>query len=280
MAWQNYYAQPGNAFGIKGPFYGVNGHRGKDYKVAAGTATPAYAGGKVVLIQYSSFLGQCIVIQMYNGLYAGYAHQKRKVNVVLNEIIKPGQSISWVAGRGDEPGSAWDGDHLHTTLSKTKLGIFSGAVLDPGPGISAAIRLASVVADLDKTPIVKPPTPTIPIRRKKSMSTGYWTDRKNRTPAVATDWALAGDGQGKAGWLAVSQPVANELANIHGRFVYLSPHSFDIFKGHYLSGAAVAAVTVNSADGALTTKALEALTMAVKALPAAIVTEEARRLAS
>lgn len=78
------------------------------------------------------------------------------------------------------------------------------------------------------TPVPVPATPT---RRKKSMSTGYWTKRADGK----VNWALAGDGVGRAAWINVpTQKEANELAVVHGSFVELSNSRFDGLKAYYL----------------------------------------------
>lgn len=69
------------------------------------------------------------------------------------------------------------------------------------------------------------------------MTTGFYTKRS----ATDIDWALAGDGVGRAAWFNVpTQAEANALAEVHGSFVELSPSRFDGLKAYYLDAAKVA----------------------------------------
>lgn len=92
------------------------------------------------------------------------------------------------------------------------------------------------------------PFPDTPKRRKKSMSTGWYTDRNGKR-----EWALAGESPGTpANWIPLStQVTANEVAAIHGSFVPLGVASFDAMKASYLSPVSVsggaAAVSVDLA---------------------------------
>jgi hypothetical protein len=133
-----FYGSLGPRFGVPGPYYGIQGHRGQDFPNAAGTPVPAWEGGKVVLIQYSPFLGTVVVLELNDGKYAGYAHLKAGPPVKMFQVIPAGGTVGVVAGKGDNPGSSWGGPHLHTTLGGTVLAVFAGAVSDPLPRIQNA----------------------------------------------------------------------------------------------------------------------------------------------
>jgi hypothetical protein len=131
----SFYGSVGNRFGVTGPGYGIQGHRGQDFPNPAGTPVPAWEGGTVALVQYSPFLGTVVVIQMADGKYAGYAHLKTNPPIRVGQKINTGETIGVIAGPGDAHGSSWTGPHLHTTLGNTAQSVFFGYVTDPLPRI-------------------------------------------------------------------------------------------------------------------------------------------------
>lgn len=140
MSWQDFYRAPGGDFGIlpNSRFYGPQGHRGKDFIHDAGTEIPAYAPGSVVSIDHSGFIGNCVVVHLDEGRFAGWAHVTNIV-VGVGTRVAPGDTIAHVAGANDDPGSSWAGAHSHTTLGGSQESIFSGPVQDPMQLIAPAI---------------------------------------------------------------------------------------------------------------------------------------------
>lgn len=107
-------------------------------------------------------------------------------------------------------------------------GNIGGVIVDLNDWKADAFTYSGATAGLPTTPVPDEPAPA---RRKKSMTTGYWTKRS----ATNVDWALAGDGVGRAAWINVpTQAEANALAAVHGSFVELSPSRFDGLKAYYL----------------------------------------------
>lgn len=155
MAWIDFYAPArwGNRFGIKGPHYGPQGHRGHDIKAGAGSAVPALRAGTVVVSQYSSVLGYVVVVHVRASQYDGYAHVTKPVPVGTKVVA--GSRIGYVAGWNDKHGSAWDGPHLHMTNGPTATSVFSGTVRDPAPIINA-VRTALAGGGTTPKPIPKP----------------------------------------------------------------------------------------------------------------------------
>lgn len=144
MSVQSFYSEArwGNRFGIKGPHYGANGHRGHDVKAAAGAAIPALRGGRVVLVSYSSILGTYVVIEHAAGDFDGYCHVTRPV--AQGAVLSQGQTVAFVAGAGDRPGSAWTGPHLHLTNGPTQISVHTGTVRDPAPIIRSVLSIPEV----------------------------------------------------------------------------------------------------------------------------------------
>lgn len=162
MSWQDFYAHWGNTFGITGPFYGPQGHRGSDVtSVSDGEIIPAYRAGVVVKVQYSSYLGTVVVVQAdADGFFDGYCHAREYTLVKVGDRVAPGRGLGYVAGFGDRHGSSWDAPHCHLTRSDHVEGVFSGTVLDPRPTVLAAVAasLSSAPASAGpSTPITLPP---------------------------------------------------------------------------------------------------------------------------
>jgi murein DD-endopeptidase MepM/ murein hydrolase activator NlpD len=143
----DYYQLPfsrstfGNRFGIKGPFYGPQGHRGTDFVRGAGTPIPAIAHGVVTDLFWSSVLGHVTVVKHVEKdgdvVYSGYCHQSAQT-VRVGQTVKRGQII----GRVGTTGSASSGNHLHMTMSRSRTGVTYGAVFDPIAYIAAHDRPA------------------------------------------------------------------------------------------------------------------------------------------
>ncbi|HEY1106252.1 M23 family metallopeptidase [Agromyces endophyticus] len=153
MAWQEFYRAGGNEFGIlpNSRYYGPQGHRGRDFIQPRGTPIPAYLPGRVESIEHSQFIGTCVIVHLDEGRFAGWAHTMR-VAVDAGDRVAPGDTIAEVAGRFDDPGESWDGEHSHTTLGPFASSIFEGAVEDPmhliGPAIGAGFIAAGLGNDM------------------------------------------------------------------------------------------------------------------------------------
>ena len=78
--------------------------------------------------------------------------------------------------------------------------------------------------------------PAAPTQRRKNVSTMFWKNATNDRKAKPDLFVLAGDGEGEAAWLEISDPaLANELAAIHGNAVFLSTGTWNVWKDKYLS---------------------------------------------
>lgn len=84
-------------------------------------------------------------------------------------------------------------------------------------------------------------------KRKQNMSTLFVTTQDDKRPGTAgatgkvEKWALAGDGDGEAAWLEITDgALANDLANTHGRHVWLTKSTFANWKAKYLPARSVA----------------------------------------
>ncbi|KFA88421.1 GH25 family lysozyme [Archangium violaceum] len=131
---QSFYAESRwtSRFGVTGPYYGPAGHRGLDIAASAGTGIPALRSGYVRRVQYSSVVGHTIAVESAPGDYSGYAHVIR-TRVSVGAYVQQGEIIAYVAGYGDDHGSAWSGPHLHMTRGSTDRCAFGEYVSDPAP---------------------------------------------------------------------------------------------------------------------------------------------------
>lgn len=137
--WRDFYtaARRGNLFGIRGPFYGPQGHRGLDFAAAPHEPIPSFVEAKCVYNGHSSVLGNYTVLR--RGLvFYGWAHLLIGTRPDVGATVSIGESIGKAATLGDDHGSAWSGAHCHTTRGLTLLHIVSGRVLDPWPTIKKA----------------------------------------------------------------------------------------------------------------------------------------------
>lgn len=143
-------ASIGNRFGIKGPFYGPQGHRGLDFVQPGGTGIPVIANGIVTRVMWSDVLGRVTIVKHVraNGsvIYSGYCHQSVQ-SVKVGQIVKIGKII----GKVGTTGSASSGNHLHMTISKEALGTIYGDVQDPLAYIEAHDTKVSTPATATST---------------------------------------------------------------------------------------------------------------------------------
>lgn len=141
---QAFYAegQWTSLFGVTGPYYGPAGHRGHDIAAGAGTGIPALRSGYVRRVQYSSIVGNTIAIESAPGDFSGYDHVIR-TRVSVGDYVQQGQIIAYVAGYGDDHGSAWSGPHLHLTRGTTNTCVFGEYVSDPAPLIRNILGTSS-----------------------------------------------------------------------------------------------------------------------------------------
>lgn len=170
MTWQDAYRKSGLAFGVlpNSEFYGPQGHRGKDYINVRGTVVAAYEAGVVAKVQFSSYIGWCVVVRLSDGLYAGWAHLMN-IAVKVGQTVGAGTTLANVAGSYDNPGTSWAGSHIHTTLGPSVDSIFQGTVYDPAPRIADNIE-ASTAGSGNRTPITEPK------RKKPSMYLKFDTE--------------------------------------------------------------------------------------------------------
>ncbi|MGG7450547.1 M23 family metallopeptidase [Plantibacter auratus] len=143
------YSRQGTPFGAKGPFYDPTiGHRGVDFYASAGDAVVAYEDMVIEYVGSSSGLGLVVGARLAaDGKHAGWAHL-RGVQSFTNGWVPAGTKFAEVAGRGDNPGSLWDGAHIHTTLTPVESSSRAAALgntplEDPAPRIAAASGSAS-----------------------------------------------------------------------------------------------------------------------------------------
>jgi murein DD-endopeptidase MepM/ murein hydrolase activator NlpD len=123
-----------------------NPHRGTDWAPGAKQAIPNITAGKVALIQWSNILGWVVVQSaMANKKvwFIGYCHlacSKHGVNckgpaqkcttpfaIEVGQKVTAGKPFGMVMGTS---GGASSGVHLHSTLSDSLKGVFSGNVYD------------------------------------------------------------------------------------------------------------------------------------------------------
>lgn len=121
----------GNRFGVTGPFYGPEGHRGTDFIVAANTPVPTIGNGEVSHVLWSDALGNVVVVRHYlpgpgNDVYSFSCHLNRA-------RVKAGQLVNrlQIIADSGSTGLATTGPHLHLAMSKTDMGGITGEVFDP-----------------------------------------------------------------------------------------------------------------------------------------------------
>lgn len=121
------YSRPGTRFRAMGPFYSSYGHRGQDFYVSAGSAVRAYEDMVIEVVGQSGGLGTVVGARLASdGRHAGWAHL-RNVQSFTNGWVPAGTKFAEVAGAGDNPGTLWDGAHIHTTLTAPGSSSFDAA---------------------------------------------------------------------------------------------------------------------------------------------------------
>jgi Membrane proteins related to metalloendopeptidases len=98
-------------------------HTGIDLAVPSGTPIYAAEAGVVILSQYSSGYGNCIIIDHGNGLWTLYAHIRNGGLLVSEgDSVKRGDLIAEVGSTGNSTGP-----HLHFEVRKNEVAV------NPGP---------------------------------------------------------------------------------------------------------------------------------------------------
>lgn len=141
MSLAQCYGTLSTPFGELGPFYDSLGHRGADYRRAAGQPILAYDDMEVEYVGRSAGLGGVIGLRRLGlGGFAGFAHVVGAAKA--GTVIELGEPLAWVAGWDDDHGSLWSGPHIHTTDSASSA--YNAAIgvrplRDPAPLIARAI---------------------------------------------------------------------------------------------------------------------------------------------
>lgn len=185
MSWTSAYATTRDLYGVTRIVNGkrTNPHRGCDFAIKAGDVVPAYEecivveSGTEVTKGYTAVLGWYVVAQsVRDGRFLGWAHLRRGTRPKIGTRLRPGDQVGIAASgpvprdaKGNPialsptqadinyPGTAWSGPHIHTTVSDTKIGIYSGNTFDPLPRIRQALAaLASTnITPINTTPIIQ-----------------------------------------------------------------------------------------------------------------------------
>ncbi|WP_341974669.1 M23 family metallopeptidase [Microbacterium sp. LWO13-1.2] len=184
-------------------------HRGTDFvgfsqvrAVSAGTVkvtgTPSGwgAGGIQVWIEHDDgYLTRSLHLASYS--------------IGNEQRVAAGQQIGVM---GNTPPEYGYGVHLHLEV------VVNGVQIDPVPFLTN--RVSGLEPPLDNSRIHQ---------RNNNMASLYYS-----TINGVTTFALAGDGVGNAAWLETTdQALANQLAAQHGNAAYLTPGSFNQWKGFY-----------------------------------------------
>jgi hypothetical protein len=177
MSWTDAYATTRDLYGVTRIVNGArtNPHRGCDFAVKGGDVVPAYEecivveSGSEVSKGFTAILGWYVVAKsVKDGRYLGWAHLRRGTRPAVGTRLQPGDQVGLAASGPivyayqsaavagiNYPGTAWSGPHIHTTVSDTIVGIFSGTTFDPLPRIRAALASLSG-ASTNITPITIP----------------------------------------------------------------------------------------------------------------------------
>lgn len=175
---QRCYSEPRTPFGALGRFYDSLGHRGDDWKLKAGSGIVAYDDMRVEYIGRTPGLGMVMGCRRLTlGGWAGFAHIKNPVPV--GSVISLGDGLARVAGEDDDPGTLWDGDHIHTTVSWVSA--YNAAqgirpLVDPRPSILDALerdRTSSRPAGEALAPVKESEMPLF-FPYQKSAKAGQW----------------------------------------------------------------------------------------------------------
>lgn len=115
----------------------TNPHRGVDFPQASGTSIPAVSNGRVVVNQWSSCLGNVVVVEHPDGWFSGYAHLVASSPLAVGTLVTIGDTVGAVGNTG----SCSNGAHLHLTMADHIDGWYTGTTVDPyafitsmGPG--------------------------------------------------------------------------------------------------------------------------------------------------
>lgn len=183
----------------------------------------------VALVGRNDAVGNFVSLPLGDGYSTRLAH-------LASVAVKTGQGVR----RGDLLGIMGDtgyqaaGVHLHVDVFTP-----DGKRVDPAGFYSDTYVGSLAPASIGGTPIE-------PERRRNTMSTLYYTK-----DAAGTLFALAGDGGGSAAWLETrDQNLANALAAQHGNAAFLTPASFESWKGRYLDGGKLTAAVLESSSPA------------------------------
>lgn len=110
-----------SAFGTRSIFNGQprGSHSGADFLSPSGRPVKAPNAGRVVLAKNLYYSGNCVIIDHGLGVFTYFAHFS-KINVVVGDMVTPGQVVGLVGATGRVTGA-----HLHWTLR------VAGARVDP-----------------------------------------------------------------------------------------------------------------------------------------------------
>ncbi len=125
----------GTVFGVVDKLH-PNGHRGDDLNgVKEGAPLRAVYNGTIVLKAFSKILGNVTVLRV-GFWYFGYCHMKHATMHAVGTKVKSGDVIGYLGNTGLS-----SGPHLHLTLSRSKLGVFSGKVVSAMKFLALKIKL-------------------------------------------------------------------------------------------------------------------------------------------
>lgn len=186
MSLQYCYRRILSNFGDGGSWWSA-GHGGTDYYGPRGGKVLAYSDGVIGYVGTTGWGGGVVGMKMDSGEYAGWAHLD-PVTVSVGQRVKPGDTVGYIAGYGQNHGSQWDGPHIHTTRSaKSSIAAALGyrPLIDPAPGIAAAITPTIGTpgeADMKLIKVVQPTGTTWAL-----LGLGFF--QETRDEAQANAWA-------------------------------------------------------------------------------------------
>jgi murein DD-endopeptidase MepM/ murein hydrolase activator NlpD len=103
-------------------------HTGSDWPMPEGTPIPAISSGVVVYVGFNAGTGNCVVVQMSNGLYWAFLHMAGPATVSVGDTVTLGQVVGLVGTTG----TASTGPHLHVTMSDAPTAYIGGGnTFDP-----------------------------------------------------------------------------------------------------------------------------------------------------